>query len=241
VRKSLFLVKAAIVLAMAFTFSCSSDDKDDPPTPSGGTSSVGGNPSSSTDWGGNSSSSGDAATLGTCPNASTTLVNADGIGSVSCGGKTYKTVQIGEQIWLAENLNYAVEGSKCYNELNSNCNKYGRLYDWTTAKTVCPIGWHLPNDAEWSALMVAVGGSPETVGTKLKSKTSWNGTDNYSFSALPGGGGHSGNFNGIDIYGGWWSTKESSNSNASCWSIGENFGVYICEKDDLNSVRCLQD
>jgi uncharacterized protein (TIGR02145 family) len=159
-----------------------------------------------------------------------------GNGTVSCGGKTYKTVKIGNQTWMAENLNYAVEGSKCYGEggevyedrkgsitlsnaqIQANCAKYGRLYDWSAAmgidakynsqmwngsdvnhRGICPSGWHLPSEDEWKALVSSVGGS-STAGKHLKTKEGWNSCgptgsdkdylceDTYGFSALPGGG-----------------------------------------------------
>jgi len=68
-------------------------------------------------------------------------------------GKTYKTVRIGNQTWMAENLNF--------NNLNSWCNQcetYGRLYNYEAALTSCPSGWHLPSDDEWSILMSNCGG-----------------------------------------------------------------------------------
>ena len=67
-------------------------------------------------------------------------------------GKVYKTVKIGTQTWMAQNLNYTMVNSSCYNDSNVNCKTYGRLYTWAAAKTACPKGWHLPSDTEWSIL-----------------------------------------------------------------------------------------
>ncbi len=64
-------------------------------------------------------------------------------------GKTYKITKIGDYWWMAENLNFAVPKSLCYNNDSTNSNKYGRLYEWETAKTVCPSGWFLPSDSDW--------------------------------------------------------------------------------------------
>jgi len=88
-------------------------------------------------------------------------------------GKVYKTVKIGDQIWMAENLNYDVPGSKCYNDDPVNAEKYGRLYDWETAKKACPIGWHLPSNDEWQTLVDFTGGLG-IAGKKLKTKSGWN-------------------------------------------------------------------
>jgi hypothetical protein len=82
-------------------------------------------------------------------------------------GKKYATIKIGSQIWMAENLNYNANGSKCYGNDESNCQKYGRLYNWNTAMKVCPSGWHLPNGDEWQKL-VDIAGGDETAGVILK-------------------------------------------------------------------------
>ncbi|MDR2731890.1 MAG: fibrobacter succinogenes major paralogous domain-containing protein [Fibromonadaceae bacterium] len=105
--------------------------------------------------------------------------------------KSYASVVIGTQVWMAENLNYNAEGSLCYNNLESNCDKYGRLYDWEAAIEVCPDGWHLPTYAEWDELVIAIGGY-DTSGKYLKATEGWemdnsNGTDDFGFAALPGG------------------------------------------------------
>jgi uncharacterized protein (TIGR02145 family) len=141
----------------------------------------------------------------------------------SCDINDYRTVKIGDQIWMAENLNCNVNGSKCYGNLESNCNIYGRLYNWATANIVCPSGWHLPTKAEYETLDNAVGGS-STAGTKLKAKSGWNsggnGTDDYGFSALPGGCGNSdGYFDYVGYSGGWWSASEIGHSSITTTQI----------------------
>jgi uncharacterized protein (TIGR02145 family) len=140
---------------------------------------------------------------------------------VEYANKTYKTAKIGTQTWLAENLNYEAEGSKCYENNPANCAKYGRLYNWETAMKVCPKGWHLPSNAEWDELYRFIDhniGSERpyksrTAGKHLKAVSSWNsyrgsngnGTDYYGFSALPCGFGNSaGFFYNIGYSGLWW-------------------------------------
>ena len=106
-------------------------------------------------------------------------------------GKVYRTVTIGNQIWMAENLNYKTDSSFCYNDSAEYCAKYGRLYVWTAAMDACPEGWHLPDTTEWVTLITAVGGK-STAGKMLKSTSGWNsdgnGTDDFGFTVLPAGG-----------------------------------------------------
>jgi uncharacterized protein (TIGR02145 family) len=169
-------------------------------------------------------------------------------------GKVYKKVAVGKQVWMAENLNYAAEVSKCYENKSSKCEEYGRLYNWNTANKTCPAGWHLPSDAEWRALESAVGGSL-IAGIKLKSASGWykngNGTDDFGWSALPGGSGFSaGSFYDAGDYGYWWSATENIANNRRSMSYWwgrsmsyRNWLVYRDYNDETNlfSVRCVQD
>jgi uncharacterized protein (TIGR02145 family) len=109
-------------------------------------------------------------------------------------GQTYKYVKIGNQVWMAENLNYKIDGSYCYESFTQNCEKYGRLYSKLSALHACPEGWHLPSGKEFRTLLVNVGGE-DVAGRMLKSPTGWydyngesgNGIDAFGFNALPAG------------------------------------------------------
>ena len=174
------------------------------------------------------------------------------IGSItdSRDGQTYKTVTIGSQTWMAENLNYETSNSCCYHDTAKYCAKYGRLYMWTAAISACPLGWHLPTYIEFGTLFTAVGGY-FSAGSKLKSTSGWsgngNGLDDYAFSALPGGQRYLSGFS----YGGehayFWSSTEDNDEE------GRNaFRMYLSNKRDdavmgrdyksyLFSVRCVKD
>ena len=179
-------------------------------------------------------------------------------------GQTYKTVKIGDQVWMAENLNYryiqqTFEGAEedsssyCYNDDPANCAKYGRLYLWSAALVVCPEGWHLPNTTEWNALFTAVGGKT-TAGTMLKSTEGWNdgydgtsgnGSDSYFFSALPAGNRNDGgDFYNEGNSANFWSSTENSRYYAyrmdlNCYDDSPN--LLYDDKDYGFSVRCLKD
>ena len=167
-------------------------------------------------------------------------------------GKTYKTVVIGRKRWMAENLNYQPQSgnSWCYDNDNSNCGKYGRLYDWNTAKAICSPGWHLPSRQEWNYLVTTVG-DDKVAGKKLKAESGWdyknksdNGTDDFGFSALPSGGRKTdGSFHNIGYYGYWWTATESGNGSAYTRYVhyGDNMKEYNDGKSYGFSVRCVED
>ena len=163
-------------------------------------------------------------------------------------GKVYKTLTIGTQTWMAENLAYkASSGCWAYHDSISYI-AYGYLYNWETAKTVCPTGWHLPSDAEWTTLTNYLGGE-SVAGGKLKSTSDWNspntGTNESGFTALPGGCRYDGGkFSSIGIYGDWWSSTEFDTSSAwgryvyNCFSwVSRNYS----SKYSGFSVRCMRD
>ena len=168
--------------------------------------------------------------------------------------KTYKTVKIGEQVWMAENLNYeAKEGSMCYDNKPANCQKYGRFYEWYyTATEACPSGWHLPNKDEWQTLVDLAGGK-EIAGKKLKAKSGWNkngnGTDDFGFAALPGGGGNfEGSFYDIGFIGEWWTATEGEDTAEfdtayvmDMHNDREDVGNVFHRIDHLHNVRCIKD
>ena len=158
-------------------------------------------------------------------------------------GQSYKTVTIGSQTWMAQNLNYKSANSHCYKDKASNCTKYGRLYTWDAATTACPSGWHLPTKAEFEMLVAAVGGE-STAGIKLKSTRGWrnsdNGTDDYSFSALPA---VYKNFN-EGFFAFFWSSTEYSDDNAYYMKLFYDYdgvSLYYDDKSVLRSVRCVKD
>jgi uncharacterized protein (TIGR02145 family) len=175
---------------------------------------------------------------------------------------------------MAQNLNYETADSYCYSNTPSNCTKYGRLYRWAAAmdsagtwsangkgcgdakrctptypvRGVCPTGWHLPTKAEFETLFTAVGGS-STAGKMLKSTSGWNsggnGTDNYSFSALPAGDRYDNegyDFEGSSAF--IWSSTEYGSYGAYCMDLDYDYDdAYLGygSKHSWFSVRCVKD
>ncbi len=173
-------------------------------------------------------------------------------------GESYQTVGIGKQIWMAENLKVKTEGSWCYEDKETNCQKYGRLYNWDAAKVACPVGWHLPSKEEFEILLKFVGGVQENAwkwenaGKMLKSTNGWNeyggkngnGTDAFGFSALPAGNrNNNGDFSdeGDDVD--FWSSTEDY---SSAYYMHLRYSVVtallgLSNKNLWVSVRCVKD
>ena len=105
-------------------------------------------------------------------------------------GQVYKTLVLAGKRWMAENLNYAKSGSKCYNDSTKYCNIYGRLYLSSVGNDVCPDGWRLPSYNDFQDVAAAVDGV-ENAGKLLKSTSGWdddgNGSNFFGFTALPAG------------------------------------------------------
>lgn len=184
-------------------------------------------------------------------------------------GNSYKTVTIGTQTWMAENLKttkyndntdipnntYSTSGGYCnYDNLENNAAIYGRLYNWYTVNTLklAPAGWHVPTDAEWTKLTTYLGGQA-VAGGKLKEimTTHWNSpnakaTNEFGFSALPGGSRTNGVFGYVGNKGCWWSSTANDTYTNIAWArymFYNNSNVETSNgfKDYAYSVRCVKD
>jgi uncharacterized protein (TIGR02145 family) len=190
-------------------------------------------------------------------------------------GKPYKAVKMPDgKTWMAENLNYTSENitGKCYDNEESYCDRYGRLYNWDEANNSnsCPPGWKLPSENDWNNLIIVASPRP---GTKLKSKDGWlagggyelddiNGTDDFKFSALPGGcllydcpeGCPDGKFISEGYSGSWWTStvRDVTIITGDVSSEGQSMTVVTMEaptnyvrvsstydKNNAYSVRCF--
>jgi uncharacterized protein (TIGR02145 family) len=194
-------------------------------------------------------------------------------------GNTYKTVYIGTQQWMGENLkvskysdgttipnitdntqwqNNSTGAWSYYNNDAANNAKYGKLYNWYAVskttngnKNICPTGWHVPNDAEWTVLTDYLGGA-SVAGGKLKEvgTTNWDSpntdaTNVSLFTGLPGGDRYyNGNYVNVGGFGYWWSSTEDFTGDAWTRHLVNNYegvGRFRYGKRAGFSVRCLRD
>jgi len=167
-------------------------------------------------------------------------------------GKIYKTVIIGTQTWMAENLALKSSNGSCaYNNINTNVAKYGCLYNWEAAKTACPKGWHLPSDEEWTILTDYLGGN-NIAGGKMKATTDWEfdadgiSTNESGFNILPAGscdGGGSFKHLGSNAY--FWSSSPGATEEYAMGRRLYNYNSKVNRSDyyrtDGCSVRCIKD
>ena len=159
-------------------------------------------------------------------------------------GKTYKTVKIDNQVWMAENLNYTADESGCYDNKESNCEKYGRLYTWKEAKKACPEGWRLPSARDLKTLLANMGDSDEELTLNLRADSWKNGSDKFDFSALPAGryDGDIKKFSHLGKEALFWSSTEYYSNLAYYLDIYDDGAkVFSDNKNNGYSVRCVQD
>lgn len=187
-------------------------------------------------------------------------------------GNVYKTVTIGSQLWMAENLKYLPNINKidvlsenvpCYYvydykgakvldaKTEENYNNYGVLYNGIAAKTACPVGWHLPSDADWIELSNSLGGNNDAggnikdSGTTHWKKPNFGATNKSGFTALPGGY-HlgTGKFMNIKLNGAFWSSTKDNAGYYWYWVLSNNKSSF--ERTGISSmkagfsVRCVK-
>jgi uncharacterized protein (TIGR02145 family) len=185
-------------------------------------------------------------------------------------GYNYSTVLIGDQCWFAENCRYlpVVSSSSASSETSpyfyvygyegtdasaamatENYDTYGVLYNWPAVMTeaICPSGWHIPSDGEFTQLTDFLGGA-NIAGEQMKSTSGWNnngnGSNSSGFDGRPGGYADSGGFGGIGNNGYWWSSSASGSSSAWNRDLSSNHDV-VSRVVNLRkygfSARCIQD
>ena len=174
-------------------------------------------------------------------------------------GQEYGYIDIENQTWMAENLNYQTSNSWWYDNNSANGDIYGRLYTWEAALNACPSGWSLPSDDEWKQMEMALGMSQSEAdgvswrgtdqGKQMKSTSGWynngNGTNSSGFNALPGGFlSYNGSFykHGKEAF--WWLSSESYDDGAmerSLYYDNDRVERYYLSKTVSFSVRCLKD
>jgi uncharacterized protein (TIGR02145 family) len=197
-----------------------------------------------------------------------------GVPAITYEGQTYSTIQIGDQCWLRENLNVGtmiqdnqemsndgIVEKYCYNNDPNNCSVYGGLYQWREAmqydsiagsRGICPPGWHVPSDSEWTILIDNLGGM-DFAGAQLKEAgfAHWNApntdaNNESGFIALPGGFRTipAGNFYLLGNEGFFWSSTQYYTDLANFWCLfydSDDVGIAYREMEYGNSIRCLKD
>jgi len=173
-------------------------------------------------------------------------------------GKEYKTVQIGKQVWMAENLAYKMEiinkvkptsfeFAVCYTDSSTFPNEYGFLYNWNAAQNACPTGWHLPTKAEFDTLLSSIGGNRKQAYIALI-KNGSSGFNGLLRGYLRPIGSYI-EFRGLNKGNGFWFAPQSKNkisnriSRAEGMSLNSTLQKVIIGNRDTRkgySVRCVK-
>ena len=157
-------------------------------------------------------------------------------------GNKYKTIRIGKQVWMAENLRVTRDGagnplrSYCFDDKETNCGKFGRLYTWDVSFKAVPAGWHLPSDSEWRELVDYLGGG-QVAGKKLLA----GGSSGFE-ALLAGGADYRGNYLYFGEYALFWSSTEVDEERAYHQDVGTKgtSNHFAAKKDARVSVRCIK-
>ena len=190
-----------------------------------------------------------------------------GIPTVTYEGKTYNTVQIGNQCWLKENLDVGmrINGNTassnngtiekyCYNNNPANCDTFGGLYQWREAmaysttpgkRGICPTGWHIPTDAEFQTLITEWDKDGNGLKSAGQGTGSGAGTNTSGFSALLAGSLNYNGFINLGVNTSLWSSTKGPFSNGA-WSLklryyDNNVSIEDTHMEDGHSVRCVKD
>jgi uncharacterized protein (TIGR02145 family) len=193
------------------------------------------------------------------------IVPCPGTETVDYEGKTYNTIQMGNQCWLKENLNVGVQSyptnngiieKYCYNNSEDSCTKYGGLYYWQEAmqysgtegaKGICPTGWHIPTQVEYIALVAYVNNSGNALKRDDQGGGSGQGTNTSGFSGLLAGGKQysGGPYIALGEWGSYWMSKPNTSSYAYTMQIMSDTSTINIHSGTMiswgMSVRCIKD
>ncbi|MFC1660514.1 FISUMP domain-containing protein [Gemmatimonadota bacterium] len=154
-------------------------------------------------------------------------------------GKDFPTVEIGGQVWMTENLDIKVDGSRCYGDDENNCKKYGRLYTWDAAVSACPPGWRMPSFDDWQAVFDSVGTTPSEF--RAGGSTLVEGDFRFLFggSWSPDHG-----YSQLEEFGKYWTSTEWDDDPSGAWEFQLNKLLFpwraVDPKSYCKSVRCIK-
>lgn len=159
----------------------------------------------------------------------------------SRNGREYETVKIGSQVWLAENVDILLDGGRCYNDLEENCNVYGILYTQDVAMVSCPAGYHLPSSEEWNNMTAPYMEDASALMFERPKYWSYKHSNTTGFTALPGGMFQATAFKGIEESAVFWTSDpgvylkiDETDGGASSVTF------YSTKKVVAASVRCVK-